>query len=40
MSKEYDFILVAIESRIIYEKIKADLIQQGGNPDRIVWMGE
>jgi len=40
LAMEYDFILVAIESKNIYEKIKADLIQQGGNPDRIVWMGE
>ena len=40
MAMEFDFILVAIESKNIYDKIKADLIQQGGNPDRIVWMGE
>lgn len=40
MSKEYDSILVAIESKNIYEKIKTDLIQKGGNPDKIVWMGE
>ena len=40
LKKDYDFILVAIESENIFRKIKTDLVKKGAAGDRIIWAGE
>lgn len=37
LDKEYDFILVAIESEAVFERIKSDLARMGARPKSILW---
>lgn len=39
LRQEYDDILVSIESPVVAEKIKEDLIKRRVSPDQIIWVG-
>lgn len=40
LEKEYDYILVAIESETVFERIRGDLFELGARPQSILWAGE
>lgn len=39
LRQDYDHVLVSIESPVVAEKIRADLIKRGVSPDQIFWAG-